>query len=442
MTRIIELTSATSAAMQRRFAAELHRRGLRRGDRVALVGSNSAELVSLVLGALRSGIVPVMIKPDLPVEDQEALIADADVALTLRDAEILALPGADGAAVELAPAPLARPMHFTSGTTGSPKGVWSGVLADDDAAALLQEELGQWHFDAADRHLVCAPLCHSAPLRFACASLMAGGSIHILEKFSAEGLAAALATVRPTTTFVVPTHLKRYFALAQRPDPSSLRLLLHAGEPCPAPVKRKAIAEFPRGSVWEFYGSTEGQFTVCSTADWLARPGTVGRARPGRELQTDASDLIWCRPPRCGRFEYWNAPEKTARAWRRDGFFTVGDLGRFDDDGFLFLDSRRDDLIISGGVNVYPLRVEAALRTLEAIEDVAVFPVPDETWGQQVCAAVVSRLSEHEIAEHARAHLAPAERPKRFVFVDHIPVSEGMGKVRRSQLAHQLGLAD
>lgn len=441
MSGTIELTREASEADQRRFGSALRRRGLREGDRVAVVSANSADMVSLVLGALRSAVVPVMIKPDLPPEDQDALIADADVSLILRGAEIAALLDESGAA-DLAPVPLARPMHFTSGTTGSPKGVWSGILTEPDAHDLLREEVGQWLFDASDRHLVCAPMCHSAPLRFACASLMAGGSVYILDKFSAEGMAEAIASVRPTTTFVVPTHLKRYFALGQRPDPSSLRLLAHAGEPCPEPVKRRAIDEFPRGSVWEFYGSTEGQFTTCSTDDWLAHPGTVGRPRPNREIETDDADLLWCRPPRYGRFEYWHAPEKTARAWRSDGFFTVGDLGRFDAEGFLYLDSRRDDLIISGGVNVYPFRVEAALRTLEAIEDIAVFPVPDESWGQQVCAAVVSRLSEHEIAEYARAHLAPSERPKRIVFVDHIPITEGMGKVRRSQLARQLGLVE
>lgn len=441
MTRPLELTPESSERTQRRFAAALRRRGIVAGQRIAVVSGNSLELISLVLGALRTAVVPVMVKPDLPVEDQDSLIADATVSLTLRESDIAAMLDSNEEA-DLAPVPLARPMHFTSGTTGAPKGVWSGILDEHDARELLAEELEQWHFERSDRHLVCAPMVHSAPLRFACASLMAGSTVYLLRKFDAHAMAEAIAAVRPTTAFVVPTHLKRYFALPDRPTTDCFRLLAHAGEPCPEPLKRRTLAEFPAGSVWEFYGSTEGQFTACSTDDWLAHPGTVGRPRPRRELTTDADDLLWCRPPRCGRFEYWNAPEKTAKAWREDGFFTVGDLGRIDDEGFVYLDSRRDDLIISGGVNVYPFRVEATLRTLPAIEDIAVFPVPDDTWGQQVCAAVVSRLSEHEITDYARAHLAPAERPKRFIFVDHIPVTEGMGKVRRSQLAHQLGLSD
>ena len=148
------------------------------------------------------------------------------------------------------------------------------------------------------------------------------------------------------------------------------------------------IEALPAGSVWEFYGSTEAQFTVCSTDDWLAHPGSVGRARPGRRLEADERGQLWCEVPRWARFEYWRAPEKTAAAWRGD-LVTVGDLGRVDDDGVVWLDGRREDLIISGGVNVYPAEVEAVLDAHPDVVESAVFGVPDDDWGQRVVAAYV-----------------------------------------------------
>ncbi|HZB72295.1 MAG TPA: fatty acid--CoA ligase family protein, partial [Acidimicrobiales bacterium] len=188
-----------------------------------------------------------------------------------------------------------------------------------------------------------------------------------------------------------------------------------------------------------FYGSTEGQFTACPPDEWLARPGTVGRARPGRRLSTDPDGTIWCQVPAPARFTYWRDPVRTAAAWRGDAF-TVGDLGRLDDDGYLWLDGRRDDLLISGGVNVYPLEVERALAACPGVAEVAVFGVPDERWGTRVCAAVVGDVEEEALRAHARERLAPAKRPKDVVRVAALPHTD-RGKVRRSTLAADLGFA-
>ena len=215
-------------------------------------------------------------------------------------------------------------------------------------------------------------------------------------------------------------------------------LLAHAGAPCPPALKRAAIDAFPAGSVWEFYGATEGQFTVCSPEEWKARPGTVGRARPHRRLSIDADRLIWCEVPRYARFQYWRDPEGTAAAWR-EAAFTAGDLGRLDEDGYLFIDSRRDDLIISGGVNVYPVEVEHVLVTVPGVVDVAVFGVPDERWGQRLCVAVVGSVDPTAVLDHARAHLAPYKCPKDVYLVEDLPRT-GTGKLRRSGLAGELGL--
>jgi acyl-CoA synthetase (AMP-forming)/AMP-acid ligase II len=427
-----EVTAADSERDQRRAAAALATAGLVAGDRVLVSAAASPALLAVVLGALRTGIVPVVLDPLLPAVERAALSADADAALDVGDepARLLGEGWAD-----LADVPLARPMHYTSGTTGRRKGVWSGVLADDDARALAAEEIDLWGFEPGDRHLVLSPLHHSAPLRFAVHTLLAGGSVLLPGPFDAARAAAAIAELRPTTTFCVPTHLQRL--LGQGPvDWRSLRVLAHAGAPCPAPLKRAVLEALPEGSVQEFYGSTEAQFTVCSTEDWLAHPGSVGRARPGRRLEADERGQLWCAVPRWARFEYWRAPEQTAAAWRGDRV-TVGDLGRVDEDGFVWLDGRREDLVISGGVNVYPAEVEAVLDEHPGVVESAVFGLPDEEWGQRVVAAYVGAADPVELGGWARERLGPAKRPKALHRLDELPRTS-TGKVRRLDLPEML----
>jgi long-chain acyl-CoA synthetase len=440
------LTAADSEVRQRRAVDALATRRIGRGDRVAIVALGSGDLVSLVIGALRVGVVPVLLNPALLPAEQDALLADAEPALVLRGADevsALVAEGAGGAPVELAPAPLARPMHYTSGTTGVPKGVWSGILSEADGRALLAEEQSLWGFSAADVHLCCAPTYHSAPLRFSTAVLLAGGEVIVVAPFDAAATATAIDAHRPTTAFMAPAAVQRLLAVGEDgssavPDLSSFRLLAHAGALCPDGLKQRMLERFPDGSVWEFYGSTEGQFTACPAGDWLTHPGTVGRARPGRELAVDADGTVWCRVPDYARFEYWRDPVKTAAAWRDDAF-TVGDLGRLDDEGFLYLDGRRDDLIITGGMNVYPAEVERALQALPGLTEVAVFGAEDEEWGHRVCAAVVGGVTADEVATFAREHLAPYKCPKQVLVVDALPHTT-LGKLRRSHLAHDLGL--
>ncbi|HEY8514019.1 MAG TPA: AMP-binding protein [Candidatus Binatia bacterium] len=436
--RVERVSARDAEAAQRRAAGALRARGLRRGDRVAIIAHSSSAYLAAALGALRSGVVPVLLNPALVPLEQQALLDDAQPSLVLRDADLPAL--LEGPPIDIADVPLARPMLYTSGTTGKPKGVWSGVLADDDARALILEERELWGFSRDEVHLVVSPLYHSAPLRFSTGALLAGGDVVLLGGFDVERLVRAIHEHRPTSAFMVPAHLQRLFAAdpEARTDLSSFRLLAHAGAPCPDALKREALRRFPKGSVWEFYGSTEGQFTACSPDEWLARPGTVGRARSGRRIEIDPDGTIWCTVPRHARFEYWRDPEKTARAWRGDAF-SVFDLGRLDEDGFLYLDGRRDDLIISGGVNVYPLEVERVLLEHPRVREAAVFPLADERWGQMVCAAIVGDADADELAPWLAERLAPYKRPKRIFRVDEIPHSP-TGKVRRGRLALDLGL--
>lgn len=414
-----------------------------RGDRVALLVPGSRDYVDAVWRLLTVGALPIPLDPRLTPAERGRILGPLEPTHVIEDDAAL------DAVRALLPAPglpLARPMHCTSGTTGVPKGVCSGILGRDAAAALVAEERDLWDFGPDDVNLVLSPLYHSAPLRFALGTLLAGGRIVVPGPFDPAAVTAAIATERPTTMFCVPTHLQRLFAHwdeAGWPDLSCFRLVAHAGAPCPTEVKLRLLETFPAGSTWEFYGSTEGQFTACRSEEWLERPGTVGRARPGRHMIADDDGTLWCVVPDFARFTYYAAPEKTAEAWRETPWgpaFTVGDLGRVDDDGYVFLDGRREDLIISGGVNVYPAEVEQVLGTCPGVEDVAVFGVPDPAWGQRVCATVVGSADEDDLQAFARTELAPPKRPKEYRFVTELPRTL-TGKVLRRRLADEVTAA-
>jgi acyl-CoA synthetase (AMP-forming)/AMP-acid ligase II len=408
-----------------------------RGDRVLFCLPSSGQLLLGALGAARRGIVPVLLNVTLLPAERDALVADADPSLAVTDGAALARLF-DAEPVDLEPYPVVRPMHYTSGTTGRPKGVWSGVLDDAEARALLDDEADLWAFDSSDVHLVCSPLYHSVSIRMAAAALLRGARVLVVPRFDAATVVEVLRTLRPTTTFMAPTVLHR---LMSHPDlPSrieSLRLLVHAGAPCPAPLKRATLARVRHGALWEFYGSTEGQFTVCAPDEWLERPGTVGRARRGRRIDVDPDGTVWCDAPSFARFTYWRDSAATARAWRGSSF-TVGDLGRLDAEGYLFLDGRRDDLVITGGVNVSPVEVESVLAEAPGVEEVAVFGVDDDEWGQRVCAAVVGSVDEAAVRAHAALRLAPFKRPKSYFLVDELPRT-ATGKLRRRDLVAALG---
>jgi long-chain acyl-CoA synthetase len=304
-------------------------------------------------------------------------------------------------------------------------------------------------------HLVVSPLYHSGPFRFALVTALTGGRIAVLPRFDAAAWRDALRTVRPTSVFCVPTHLHRLLALPdlEPDDLASLSLLAHAGAPCPVPLKERVLAVAPDDAVWEFYGSTEGQFTVAPPDVWRSAPGTVGVARPDRRLEVRAADggvlepgavgTVWAHVPDHARFTYWRDPERTAAAWDGDAF-TVGDLGRLDEAGRLVLEGRPGDLVISGGVNVYPAEVERALLGLEGVAEAVAFGVPDEEWGERLVAAVVPwpghGLDGDELRARLRAEVSRAKLPTRVLVVEELPRTP-TGKVRRPGLGEALGAA-
>jgi len=406
----------------------------------------------LVIALLRRGVFPVPMDAQLTTSERDDLLADLDTEVLIETQEELEKLLASTVADPRNGPPLGRPIHLTSGTTGRPKGVFSGLLDPEQAEALVAEERDLWGFGPDDVNLVLSPLHHSAPLRFAVGTLLAGGRIVVpgapvlrsrgtrrLEGFDPARVTAAIRSQRPTSMFCVPAHLQRLFTHWEEhgePDLSCFRLVAHAGAPCPEWVKRRLIERFPPGSTWEFYGSTEGQFTACRSEEWLEHPGSLGPARPGRTMTVYEDGRLWCVVPPHARFSYFGDPGKTAEAWREtaDGpAFTVGDLGRIDADGHVHLDGRREDLIISGGVNVYPAEVERVLGEVEGIDDIAVFGVDDEDWGQRVCAAVVGSAGDDRLAAYAREHLTPAKRPKEYHRLGSLPRTP-TGKVRRLDL--------
>jgi len=446
---------------QRRVAGFASAGGLQEGDRVAVLAANRPETLEVTVGLLRAGIVPVPINPLLTEPEVAYLLEDSGASLLFTERPI-EHPSLDRVVTfgdayervldEAEPADIGdfvrgRPMHYTSGTTGRPKGVWVDPFDDAEAARISSRFRSLWGLAADEVHLVCSPLAHSAPHRFAMRTLEAGGTVVLQPRFDAHSTLAGIELVGVTSTFMVPTHLERILALDRKVlrahDFSSLRTLAHAGAPIREQTKRQAIDLFPDDCLWEFYGSTEGQATRISTAEWLRKPGSVGTALPGAEILVLAEDgapmepgetgEIWVRDPAAERFSYWADEPKTRSAWR-NGVFTVGDLGYLDDDGYLFLTGRRHDTIITGGVNVYPQEVEDVLMQHPAVAEVVVFGVPHHEWGQEVHARVVAApnmpLDGDRLGQWARDRLAGFKCPRSIEVVDEIERT-ATGKLKR-----------
>ena len=428
------LTAGIAEGLAARFVGQLHRMGIEPGKRVVFQAPNSALLLSAVWGALRAGYAPVVLGATLTERERRELVADVAPAV-VADRELLTR-AATAPPADLGDWLRCRPLHFTSGTSGRPKAVWSGWLTRDQGQALVAEEQQAWSIGAADIHLVCGPMSHSAPLRFPLMTLAAGGTVVIPRGFDAQVAGRLIESGRVSTAFMAPTHLQRILDVGP-PAHSSMRLVAHAGSPCPLHVRDRARAVFGDAALREFYGSTEGQFTVCTPPEFDAHPGTVGRARPGRAMRVDAAGHLWCRVPEHARFEYWGDPVKTAEAWDGD-WFTVGDLGRIDADGYVYLEGRRSDLIITGGVNVYPAELERIVLELPRVRQAVAFGVADEQWGQRVCLVVQGEVTAEAVATTCSRQLAPYKRPKEIHVVAQLPLTHN-GKVDRLRVPASLG---
>jgi long-chain acyl-CoA synthetase len=346
-------------------------------------------------------------------------------------------------------------MHYTSGTTGRPKGVRRALPGlDPDEAAELGTALLQFFGITAgppNAHLLSAPNYHTAVTVFGGSALHLGHTVVCTDSWDAEQALALVERYRVTSTHMVPTHFKRMLSLPEqtrrRYDLSSMRWLIHAAAPCPPRIKR-AMLDWWGPCVYEYYAATEGGGTIVTPQDWLAKPGTVGTPWPFSEVMIADEDGSPCPPGTPGTvymkmglsdFAYFGDPEKTA-ASRLRGFFTVGDIGYLDDDGYLFLCDRKSDMIISGGANIYPAEIEAEIIVHPKVADVAVFGIPDDDWGEQVKAVVQPAegvVAGEELAADILAsledRLARMKWPRSIDFLDELP-RDPNGKLLKRRL--------
>ena len=337
---------------------------------------------------------------------------------------------------------IGQQMLYTSGTTGRPKGVRRAMSEmDPDMGAGLSAMLGTL-FDipiGPGAHLLAGPLYHAAPLAFGTGAMHLGQTAVLMDKWTPQRTLELIEKYKITTSHMVPTMFHRMLALPEDVknsyDLSSLVTVIHAAAPCPIDVKQRMI-EWWGPKIYEYYAATEGGGSMVKPLEWLEHPGTVGRAWPGSELKILDDDGNECPPNEpgtvymgtmIGDFEYFKDKEKT-QSNRRGNLFTVGDIGYLDDEGWLFLCDRKVDMIISGGVNIYPAEVEAVLLTHPKVGDAAVLGVPNTEWGEEVKAVIepaVDVKASDELAEELMAfckeRLATFKLPRSIDFRDQLP---------------------
>ncbi len=469
-------------ATANRFARLLRNRGIGLGEHFALLMENNALYLQLVWGTQRSGAMMVPVSTTLTPPEIAYILKDAgakllvtstkyaEVAERLRadcpgcEALVLGSGGEDDLEAALAaqdghpiPDPLpGQYMLYSSGTTGRPKGVkprppeTDDILAPNPLVALAIMGAGM-PADGSMVYLSPAPLYHAAPLGWCTTVHRLGGTIVVMEKFEPEAALEAIERYRITDSQWVPTHFVRMLKLPEedrtRYDLSSLRRAIHAAAPCPVPVKR-AMVDWWGPVIIEYYAGSEGiGMTLIKSEDWLAHPGSVGKAIYGKlhicgpdgaEVPAGEDGLIY--------FEnqimptYHNDPAKTAEAMHAAGWMTLGDIGHVDDEGYLTLTDRKSHMIISGGVNIYPQEIENLLITHDKVMDAAVIGAPDPDLGEQVVAVVqpldmahAGEALEQELRDFLAPQLSRVKMPRRFEFRAALP-REANGKLYKREL--------
>jgi acyl-CoA synthetase (AMP-forming)/AMP-acid ligase II len=454
--------------------------GLVQGDTIAVLMENQIRFPELIWAAKDSGLRYVTISTQLNAQDAAYILGDcgaklliasratADVASRIApDFRHLALLMIDGAqppfqsyeegvarqpAVRLPGRARGASMLYSSGTTGRPKGIRTEIedIPPETPPIRFPAMRARWEIDAETIFLNPGPLYHSAPLRLMMVVHRCGGTVIGFRRFDAARVLDAIGRHRATHGFFVPTMFSRLLAL----DPairaaaqvSTMRHAIHAAAPCPVKVKR-AMIDWWGPVIDEFYSGTESiGHCFASSAEWLAHPGTVGRPSTGCSLKIVDADGVQLPPGVAGRvmmrngyrMRYHGAAASKADIYDADGYATLGDIGYVDDEGFLYLTDRESNMIISGGVNIYPQEAEAVLEQHPAVLDVAVIGVPNADMGEEVKAVVQpttvpadAEALEQELIQFCRDRLSPIKCPRSIDFVDLLPRSEAGKLLKR-----------
>ncbi|HEX3514095.1 MAG TPA: AMP-binding protein [Trebonia sp.] len=463
-------------ARSNRAAHLLRGAGLRRGDHIAVFIENSPQLLEIEGGAERAGLYYSLINTYLGADEVAYIVANSQAKALfssvakreVAEAAAASCPGLDRrlmtgsgplpagwepydavvAGYPADPVPdesLGAAMLYSSGTTGQPKGILRNLptIGPDEPLPVMQFVRGLFGFREGMTYLSPAPLYHSAPQASVSAALRLGSTVIVMEHFDPEQWLALVERYRVTHSQMVPVMFSRLLRLPAevraRYDTSSLECIVHAAAPCPVHVKR-AMIDWLGPIINEYYAATEANgFTFCTTAEWLAHPGTVGRPvlgqlfiadGAGQDCPTGTDGTVWFRG--ATTFEYFQDPEKTAESRSSDGAASaVGDIGHVDADGYLYLTDRKSYMIISGGVNIYPQETENILSAHPAVQDVAVIGVPNDDLGEEVKAVVQlidPAAAGPEVAQdliaYCRDRLAHFKCPRTVDFVPELPRSE------------------
>ncbi len=464
------LTYAELNDRSNRVAQHLWSAGLRLGDHVAILLENRAEFLEVAWGALRMGLYVTPINWHLSAEEAAYIVADCGASALVASADLgdvvdrlgdvvpgpgrrLAVGGPVVGFEDYEDALGAQPaepvaaecegtwMLYSSGTTGKPKGIKpprvGGELGGPSSFVALAS--GLYGIGEGSVYLSPAPLYHAAPAGWTNAVQRLGGTVVLMDRFDPVATLEAIEAHRVTHVQFVPTHLIRLLKLPastrEAYDLSSLQMVIHAAAPCPPEVKRAAI-EWLGPIVHEYYSGSEGVgFCAIGPDEWLAHPGSVGRSllgtahvtdADGNELGTGEVGQVWFETP--NRFEYHGDAVKTASAFDHRGWSSLGDMGRIDEEGYLYLTDRVSNMIISGGVNIYPREIEDVLIGHEQVADVAVIGVADPDMGEAVRAVVQpssppedpAALS-NQLIEYCQANLARFKCPRSVLFVESLP---------------------